>query len=430
MMTPLSNDPRLRGAVFALLALLLFAVPALAGDWKGSETTDADGLLHVNNPATPAEGKAVGELEELWRIGGETDDEDEIFGIITRVRVDANGDLYLLDSQLNEVRVFDADGSFLRSIGREGEGPGEFRAAQDMFFLADGNIAVLQIFPGRLVTLTKDGEPGDDLPLPSAPEGGFVLLNNGGGVVGDNLVLSIGINNFDQAAGQFSQERSVVAVDASGEIVDTLYSETRSLNMGSPIFVESVWASFDRVWAAGAGKAYVPTGWDSYDIMVCGPTGVERVVNREYESRERSGEETTRWETLYNEFTRNQVPGSSWDVEDKDRDVAQIYPREDGSFWVLTSRGQQDPPEGSLGVFDVFDAKGRYVQEVTLMGEGDPLTDGYFFVGDRLLVVTDFLAAVMSAQGGNYAEAFGDESEPEPMSIICYELDKVRVGMN
>jgi hypothetical protein len=376
------------------------------------------------------DGKVSGEPEELWRIGGETDDEDEIFGIISRVRVDPNGELYLLDSQLNEVRVFDADGAYVRTLGREGEGPGEFRGAQDMFFLNDGNIAVLQIFPGRLVTFSKDGEPGDDLSLPSAPEGGFVLLNAGGGTLGDNLVLSIGINNFDQAAGQFNQERSVVAVNPAGEIVDTLYSETRNLNMGSPVFVESVWASFDRVWAAGGGKAYIPIGWNDYSIMVCDADGVNRIVSREYEPRSRSDEESARWEKLFNEFTRNQVPGSSWDVEDNDRDVAQIYPRQDGSFWVLTSRGQLDPPEGSMGVFDVFDAQGRYTQQVTLMGEGNPLTDGYFFVGDRLFVVTDFLAAVMSAQGGNYAEAFGDESEPEPMSVICYELGNVRVGMN
>lgn len=399
--------------------VLVWAVPGHAGSWKGEITKDADGVEHVMNPASPADGTTSLQPRELWRIGGETDDEDEIFGIISRARVDADGNLYLLDSQLSEIKVFDPDGNFLRSIGREGEGPGEFRGAQDMFFLPDGNLAVLQVFPGRLVGLTPEGEPVDDHPLPSAGEGGFVLLFAGGGVVGDKLALSIGVNHFE--SGVFDQERSVVVIDDAGEIVTKLYSEKRGLNMSAPVFKESTWNSFDRVWTVGSDhRAYIPTSWSEYRIMVCDENGTTRFIERAYEARKRSAAEKERWSKLYNEFTKNQVPGSHWEIEDNERDVMQIFAREDGSLWVLSSQGVFDRPDGSMGVFDVFDPQGHFVRQVTLMGDADPIKDGFFFEKDRLYVVTDFLAAAMSAQGGS-TEALGEE-EPEPMSVVCYQM--------
>ncbi len=424
--TPPSYPLRLRGTLFVLLFLLMFAAPVFAGDWQGTETVTAAGVIHVQNPADPLEGSMTGELMEAWRIGGETDDEDEIFGLITRVRVDDNGDLYLLDAQLNEIRVFDADGNFLRAIGREGEGPGEFRNAADFFFTKDGNIVVMQLVPGRLVQLSKDGEPGDDLLLPSAPEGGFVLLTGGGGFVGDNLVTSIGINAF--ADGILDREMKIIEVDADGEILQTIHSENRHLELANAVFDEKMWNSYDRVWDVNYGRAYIPVGWGDYGYRVFDGEQI-RFVQRAYEPRKRTAEESSNWQTVYDQFT-GQVPNSRWEIAKYDRDVQRIFPREDGSVWILGSRGVMDRPDGTLGVFDVFDAEGRYTQQVTLAGDGDPFLDGFFFAGDRLYVVTDFMAAAMSAGGGDFAAAFGDEDEPEPMSVICYELGKIQVGMN
>ncbi len=96
--------------------------------------------------------------------------------------------------------------------------------------------------------------------------------------------------------------------------------------------------------------------------------------------------------------------------------------RDDGSLWVLTSTGNIDQPEGVVGGYDVFDEKGRLARRVTLKGQADPLTDGQFFVKDRLFVVTDWLDALMALQGGGGAAEDADE-DAEPMEIICYQLD-------
>ncbi len=146
------------------------AMPSLGADWAGSETTRA-GTIHVMNPATPIESAATTTPEELWRVGGD-EDEDVLFGVITSVAVDSDGLVYLLDAQMNVVHVFSPEGEFLREIGREGEGPGEFRRAEDLFLTVDGNIAVMQRMPGKIVQITTGGDALENYKLPQGPEGG------------------------------------------------------------------------------------------------------------------------------------------------------------------------------------------------------------------------------------------------------------------
>ena len=103
------------------------------------------------------------ELNELWQRGG--DDDEIFFGNIDRIVTDPAGNAYSLDSQLSEVWVFSPEGEHLRTIGREGEGPGEFRGAGDLFYGLGDKVGVLQIFPGRIVMMDPEGGPLDNFRL-------------------------------------------------------------------------------------------------------------------------------------------------------------------------------------------------------------------------------------------------------------------------
>lgn len=52
---------------------------------------------------------------------------DGEFGFVGSLTADAQGRIYVADTQLQQVRVFDARGAALPAIGRNGGGPGEFR---------------------------------------------------------------------------------------------------------------------------------------------------------------------------------------------------------------------------------------------------------------------------------------------------------------
>jgi hypothetical protein len=65
------------------------------------------------------------------------DGENDAFSPIRRIAVDKNGQLYVLMPQEHRVAVFSEDGAFVESLGRWGEGPGEFSHPIDLGFLGD-----------------------------------------------------------------------------------------------------------------------------------------------------------------------------------------------------------------------------------------------------------------------------------------------------
>lgn len=117
-----------RLGVGLLSPLVLCACAEGRGDveWAGSVDTLADGVVHVRNSAEPLWTAGEGwTLEEELRIGSATDEGPELLGQVRDLAVDPLDRIYVLESQSNEIRVFDADGEHVRTFGREGQGPGE-----------------------------------------------------------------------------------------------------------------------------------------------------------------------------------------------------------------------------------------------------------------------------------------------------------------
>lgn len=404
----------------AVLAVLLAASPAVTGTWKGKEVTK-DGALHVMNPYEAMEPAATVKLKELWRLGGETDDEDEFFGLISRIITDKAGNVYLLDTQLSEVKVFSPDGAYLRTIGREGEGPGEFRVPTGMFFTPEGNLGVLQVAPGKIVLLKPDGTPAGEYPLPKAEDGGFLILRNGASR-NNSLVLSVSKNAFSE--GRFDQIQYLCSLNSDGTEKARYYEETLTIDFANPVMDDSKWNNFNNRWTLGSdGRVFAAPVYDQYAIHAWKADGkLDRVIERDFKPQKRTQEELDLVNKILQVFIR-QIPNGQIKVHEYNSNVEQVHTREDGSLWVVSSAGSRDNPDGSIAVFDVYDPAGRFVRQVTLMGEGDPQTDGYYFVGDRLYVVTDLLQASLTLQSGGQSFQIGDE-EPEPMSVICYELSE------
>lgn len=97
-------------------------------------------------------------LEQQWEVRDDTT--SFVLGSIEDVVVDSAGCTYVLDTRAVAVLVFSRTGEFLRTIGREGDGPGELRAPGSLF-LADGNLlGVVSKRLGRVEYLDRtDGAP-------------------------------------------------------------------------------------------------------------------------------------------------------------------------------------------------------------------------------------------------------------------------------
>jgi DNA-binding beta-propeller fold protein YncE len=66
--------------------------------------------------------------------------------------------LYVTDQRGNRIQVFDLDGTFLRTIGGPGSGPGRFDQPEDLAFDKDGNLWVADGDNHRVQVLTPEGK--------------------------------------------------------------------------------------------------------------------------------------------------------------------------------------------------------------------------------------------------------------------------------
>ena len=74
---------------------------------------------------------------------GELDGPEEyLFGNVVSIAVDDDRTVYVFDGQAQEIRIFDSDGVYIRTLGGPGEGPGEFARAEAVALLPDGRVVV------------------------------------------------------------------------------------------------------------------------------------------------------------------------------------------------------------------------------------------------------------------------------------------------
>jgi DNA-binding beta-propeller fold protein YncE len=153
--------------------------------WPHGIHVDRDGNVWVTDArtATPTElAKFPGEgnkgsvvvkfspdgkvLMTLGRPGVRGDPPDALTDPNDVVTDPANGDIYVAESHtdvrdpnlVGRISVFDQNGKFLRTIGRTGTGPGEFRTPHMVKFDSQGRLVVADRHNHRVQILTKDGK--------------------------------------------------------------------------------------------------------------------------------------------------------------------------------------------------------------------------------------------------------------------------------
>jgi len=133
------------GAAAAGCALTLALTPPAGAAARHAEKPEAVGGYAMSSDLTVGGADAPDESFFYEKFGG------------VKVDADGSGNLYVLDNGNARIQVFGKDGSFLRSIGREGEGPGEFQIPGRFAVNAAGDIAVFDMGQGRVSVLDKNG---------------------------------------------------------------------------------------------------------------------------------------------------------------------------------------------------------------------------------------------------------------------------------
>ena len=147
-----------RGLCVTLLGAALAACGSGDGSAAGTVFRDSAGVTIVENDyARPAWGADTGRVAgtPLLQVGGAEVDGPEQFLGITHTALLPDGRLAVVNSQLQRVVLFDAEGRFQRTIGRKGDGPGEFRDPRWVYPHSGDSILVID---GQHYTSVFDGE--------------------------------------------------------------------------------------------------------------------------------------------------------------------------------------------------------------------------------------------------------------------------------
>ena len=355
-------------------------------------------------------------LQEEWRIGGS---DDVILGSVVDVEADSADRIYILDGQLCRVLTISPEGELVGVVGREGEGPGEFRRPRSLILEPDGTIGVMMSMPGRVVRMSPKGEPLPDLPLP-VPGDGSTLTLGGLELKGGNLV----IYRFDRTFGAQTVDQNICLQRVGpGGVGGIRYHCMFVRDIPERMVMdETERGEVLQRWAVGPdGRVWFAEGYETYRLRVWHEDGTfDREFKRDFVPRRRSPEQLAAREDLIRSMIRNWPPNTQINISEFDLTIQSFRILPDGGCWVLTSRGLHDRPVGSLGVWDVFDAAGAYSGQVALIGEGDPARDTIHFVGDRILVVRGALDSRLAAAGGAVGAAAGEREQP--VEVVCFGL--------
>jgi hypothetical protein len=339
------------------------------------------GTVLVKNPEQglwtgPNAWRAVEDL----RLGSADGAGPDVFAFPAALEADAAGRLYVLDAQAAQVRVFGPDGTHVRSLGRQGQGPGELSQPVGFALAPDGAVWVVDPGNRRYTVWDSTGALRESVPR----ENDFVMVPWPGRFDRRGRLWDVGSSSGAAGSAPTLLRRDGAESAAAAFSLPAVSPEQFSTTSGPvsssvpvPFSPRMEWAldPDGRVWSGVTG---------SYRLAHWQPGGdTLRVVERPAAP------------VLVSDAERDSLPAQlKWFTDQGGKVDLSRVPRNKPAFSSLFTddRGwvwvRPSVPAGTSGTaLDVFDPEGRYHGRVTIpiaVPEGMPL----LVRGDRIYAVT------------------------------------------
>lgn len=137
-----------------IISLAFHPASAQPAQWKG-KIEIKEGIKIIKNPAEPAFGEFIFDLKEDLSIGGDPTQENYYIARGGWFSVDNEGNIYVCDTGNRRVHKYDSSGKYIMTIGRVGQGPGEYQFPSQVFLDSQGNLCVSSA--RELVYFTSQG---------------------------------------------------------------------------------------------------------------------------------------------------------------------------------------------------------------------------------------------------------------------------------
>ncbi len=273
-------------------AAMLAAVPALlAGCQDGQapaggtfEVRDSAGIRIVEN-ARPPEGSRLG-----WRIGlepavsiGVFEGEEPymLYGALDGTRL-PDGRIVVANRGTDELRVFDGQGNYLATWGREGEGPTDFRSLADVEKWTGDSIMAWYTGAMGMAVYDSAGEFGRTFVLRSQQTPGWLRPRPAAARTDGTLLSTRDVEDLDSAIVELWDADGVMSASLGAHPAEEIIITEGE--RGTRILSR---LAYSRRLVAGIwGDLVVASPTSHYEIRAFGADGtLERIVRRDHVPR-------------------------------------------------------------------------------------------------------------------------------------------------
>jgi WD40 repeat protein len=328
---------------FTSLSLIVFLL--------ATNILNAQSLLPLYN-------KGIIQVEKDWEIGGDVADENYIFTHITRISIDSEGKLFVLDTRENCIKIFDSNGKYLKTYGREGGGPGELLQPLQMAVDPEDNIVIYELGNRRFSVYNNIGTHLYTLSFQK-------IVHNFS--IGPNGKYYIEIHENDWSGqkdgslykiSQFTPDLKREIVIDSARILDNKYFKSGNLGGNIPMAFHS-----KIVWSVSPSGKVVVARSEDYSIKIFS-SNLELVKEIHHKDERIKVTKQEKENVLNNVKPRGRVPDyilkqiefpvykpyfSNLNIDHEGYILVQTYKKEDQNM-----------------IFDVFTKEGKFVNKVSV----------------------------------------------------------------
>jgi len=311
--------------------------------WEGTIET-IDGVTIVKNPLEPMYGEEALFIEEEITIGKAEGREEYMFQNLYSLAVNDNGDIFALDTKAQHVNVYNREGLYLRTIGRPGQGPGEFVDPLSLNFTAPDKIVVRSM--NNISYFSSEGEFIKSIPAISATWFLRVDIDTAGNIFG----LSIGIDLLGYVLKKYDPELNELLLIGSSPSPSAEYNSTGKRNAFFTLLRWDI-INGDQVVTGYPEEGYVVKILDSSGNLI-------RRIEKEYtpiETTQKDFEERIadrRPELKKDYFAPKHFP-PFWNLIADD----------EGRVWIWTPERTSN---GEGKIYNIFDNEGRFIFRIFL----------------------------------------------------------------
>ena len=342
------------GGLSVFLIFTFFCCSSQETEWQGS-IEEVDGVTVVRNPKEPMYEEDIFSSEEELSIGESEGREEYMFQSIRYIAVDEQENIYILDRKAGNLKVFDKNGSLVRTIGKKGQGPGEFNLPGQVFIISEKELWVYDDGNRSFSFFTLDGDFIKSINASKA-EGLEAKIDSKGN-------FSLASMNYSDETGHLSYRLDMYDKKLNYiKRIDSIPGTTdhRGRNLFSPLFS----------WAIDSDDNIVYGYQKEYKLKVFSTDGnLVKMITKEYKPVKITKEEIDERMASIQPRRKVYIPQyrpafRRFSIDEEGRIFVMTWQRVEGKEWFY---------------HDIIDSLGRYIAKIPLKGHPRVWKNGKFY---------------------------------------------------